>query len=87
MENKPSKKELKEEDIAIIKSDEINKGKWKIGIVQQLFKGQDGIIRGVWLRAGKSYLERPIQSLYPLELNCDKNPVKSKTNVDEMKLY
>ena len=33
MENKPSKKELKEEDIAIIKSDEINKGKWKIGIV------------------------------------------------------
>ena len=24
------------------------------------------------LRAGKSYLERPVQHLYPLELSCDK---------------
>lgn len=24
------------------------------------------------MRAGKSYLERPIQHLYPLELSCDR---------------
>ena len=60
IKHKPSKKELKEGDIAIIKCDEKNRGKWKIGIVHQLFKGQDGVIRGVRLRAGKSHLERPI---------------------------
>ena len=85
MKHKPSKKELKEGDIAIIKSDEKNRGKWKIAIVYQLLKGEDGVIRGVCLCAGKSYLERPIQCVYPLELNCDVNPVKSNTNTDETK--
>lgn len=65
MKHKPSKKKLKEGDIAIIKSDEKNRGKWKIAIVYQLFKGEDGVIRGVCLRAGKSYSERPIQCVYP----------------------
>ena len=86
MKHKSSKKELKQGDISIIKSDEKNRGKWKIGISSQLFKGQDGVIRGVRLRAGKSYLEQPIQYLYPLELNCDKNRIKSITKIDETKL-
>ena len=82
MKHRPSKKELKEGDIL---RDEKNRGKWKIGIVHQLFKGQDGVIRGVRLPAGKSHLERPIQCLYQLELNCSVNPVKSNTNIDETK--
>ena len=69
-----------------MKSDQKNRGKWKIGIAHQLFKGQDGVIRGVRLRAGKSYLERPIQCLYSLESNCEVNPVKSNTNIDPTKL-
>ena len=36
-----------------------------------MIKGRDGIIRAARLRAGKSYLERAIQHLYPLELSCD----------------
>ena len=52
----------------------------------QLFKGQDGFVRGVLLPPGKSQLEQPIQYLYPLELNCDVNPVKSNTKIDETKL-
>ena len=51
-----------------------------------MFKGQDGVIRKVHLRAGKSYLERPIQCLYTLELNCDVNLVKSNTSIDETNL-
>ena len=85
MKHKPSKKEIKEGDLAIIKSDEKSRGKWKIAIIYQLFKGEDGVIRGICLHAGKSYLERPIQCLYPLELNCDVNPVKRNTNTDETK--
>ena len=85
MKHKPSKKEIKEEDLAIIRSDEKSRGKWKIAIVYQLFKGEGGVIQGVCLRVGKSYLERPIQCLYPLELNCNVNPVKSNTNTNETK--
>ena len=37
----------------------------------KLIKGRDGVVRGVRLKAGKSYLEREIQHLCPLELSCD----------------
>ena len=37
MKHKPSKKELREEDIVTIKSGKKNRGKWKIGIVQFAF--------------------------------------------------
>ena len=35
-----------------------------------------------WLRAGKSYLERAIQQLYPLELSCDMEPKREKTQLN-----
>ena len=56
----------------IIKSDERNRGKWKLGIVEKLIPGRDQVVRAVRLRAGKSYLERPVQHLFPLELSCDR---------------
>ena len=59
-------------DVVIIKGDERNRGKWKLGIIDQLIRGRDGKVRVVRLRAGKSYLERTIQHLYPLELSCDR---------------
>ena len=43
-----------------------------MGIVDDLITGRDGVVRGAKLRAGKSYLERAIQHLYPLELTCDR---------------
>lgn len=64
-------KSLKIGDVVIIHSEEKNRGKWPLGIVQQLYGGRDGVIRAVKLRTGKSILERPIQHLYPLELSCD----------------
>ena len=59
-------------DVVIIKSDERNRGEWPLGIVEQLYQGKDGVVRAVKLRAGKSFVERPVQHLYPLELSCDK---------------
>ena len=40
-------------------------------LLGQLIKGRDGVVRAIRLRAGKSYLERAIQHLYPMELSCD----------------
>ena len=72
---------LKEGDVVLIKGDEKNQGKWKIGVVSKLIPGRDGVVRAVRLRAGKSYLERPIQFLYPMELHCDmKKPDQGELN-------
>ena len=48
----------------------------KIGLVERLVPGRDGVVRAVHLRVGKSNLERPVQHLYPLELSCDRTVVK-----------
>ena len=58
--------------VVIIKSDEQNRGKWPLGIVVELITGRDGVVRAAKLRAGKAYLERAVQHLYPLELSCDR---------------
>ncbi len=69
-------------DLVIIKSDDKNRGKWPLGIVEELFPGRDGVIRAVKLRAGQSYLERPIQHLYPLELSVDRPKVNPPSVLD-----
>ena len=82
-------KEMKIEvgDVALITGEEKSKGKWNIGIVEELYKSKDDIIRSVKLRIPKSHIERPIQHLYPLELHCDieKSTSKSK-NISHKKL-
>ena len=39
------------------------------------------VVRAAKLRAGKSFLERPVQHLFPLELACD-NPVQMQNAPD-----
>jgi hypothetical protein len=65
--------------VVIIKSDEHNRNKWKLGIVEDLIAGRDGVVRVAKLRAGKSHLERAVQHLYPLELSCDVSKPKKNT--------
>ena len=60
-------------DVCLIKDDNKDRNKWKLGIVEEHIVGCDGVVRAVKLRAGKSYLERAVQQLYPLELSCDKS--------------
>ena len=60
-------------DVCLIKDDNKDRNKWKLGIVEEHIVGRDGIVTAVKLRAGKSYLERALQQLYLLELSCDKS--------------
>ncbi len=70
-------------DVVIIKSDERNRGEWPLGIVETLYERKDGVVRAVRSRAGKSFMERPVQHLYPLELSCDNgNSQETKTTAD-----
>ena len=73
-------------DIVLIKSDEKYRGKWNIGMVDNLYKGKDGVIRAVGLRTSELYIERQILYLYPLELHCDveNEPLSMNTNASTL---
>ena len=60
-------------DVVIIRGDDKNRNKWKLGIVEDLIVGRDGVLRAAKLRSGRGILERAVQHLYPLELTCDRN--------------
>ena len=60
-------------EVVIIASDERNRGKWTLGIVEELFPGRDSIIRAAKVKTANGHLERAVNHLYPLELSCDQS--------------
>ena len=75
-------------DVVIIKGEDRNRAKWKIGIVEEVITGRDGVVRGARLRAGKNKMERAVQHLYPLEMSCDREstmePTAASATADEL---
>ena len=63
--------------VLLIKSEDKNRGKWRIGVVTDLIKGRDGVVRAAKLCVGTSCIERAGQRLFPLELCCDRVRVKA----------
>ena len=41
--------------------------------MQQVYPGRDGVVRAVEVQTATGKLERAIQHLYPMELNCDRS--------------
>ena len=66
-------------DVVIIQNESPNRHSWKLGIVDELIVGRDGIIRAAKMRAGKGVMERAVQHLYPLELSVDRKPMASSS--------
>ena len=58
-------------NVVMIKDESKKKGRWKIGIISELFQGKNDQIRGARVKIQRGYLGRPIQQLYPLELHCN----------------
>ena len=58
-------------EIVTVHSDDRNKGKWTLGKITDVLPGPDGRVRAVRVKTSKSCLERAVQYLYPLELNCN----------------
>ena len=63
--------EIANGDAVLKKGNDKHRGKWNVGIVEELYEGKDNVIRTVKLRSKKTYIKRPFQFLYPLELSCD----------------
>lgn len=78
--NNTSPMQIKEGDVILIKSSEKNRRRWKIGIMTNLYYGKDNVVLAVRLCAGKNYLERPRQHLYPLELTCEVTATSISSN-------
>eukprot|EP00794_Sanderia_malayensis_P013528 gene13528-biopygen10795 len=74
--------QLREGDVVLVKGEEKNRANWKIGIVDKLIQGRDNVVRAVKLRAGKSFIDRPVQFLYPLELKCNKPVTPESTDLN-----
>ena len=58
-------------DLVLIYEDNVKRGLWKVGMVEELITGADGYVRGAKVRKpGKGkpeILNRPVQKLFPLE--------------------
>ena len=66
--------------VVILKTDEKSRGKWPLGIIEELIVGKDGVVRAVQVRTGKNQLQRAIQHLFPLELSCDRRSEEVQLN-------
>jgi hypothetical protein len=64
-------------DVVCVKEDKLPRQKWKIARIQQLVKGRDGKVRAAAIKVhdkgGKlTQLYRPLQKLFPIELDSSK---------------
>ena len=80
--HKVSKFQPKNGDVIIVKTDNKNRGHWPLAIVCKTYPGKDGIIRAVQLKTANGTIERPVQHLYPLELQCDSNKASDKQRLN-----
>jgi len=81
--NKKGSRLVKDGDVVIVFEESTPRGKWKLGHVKKLIVGKDNQTRGavIDIVTGKGRLmeiERPVQKLYPLEINCNYQEEKSK---------
>ena len=76
-------------DVVIVKDEHIPRGQWKLGVVQEVLTGCDGLVRAAVVRVAgsdrqQSTLRRPVQLLYPLEIHSDISTVTSSEDTPEL---
>ena len=67
----------------MINRDHKSWGKWKIGVIENIFMGKDNIIRSIRTCTGKNIIERPVQLLDLMELYCDSKSNTSNSQNDK----
>ncbi|CAB3999047.1 Hypothetical predicted protein [Paramuricea clavata] len=82
------KSEINVGDVMLLQGEEKNRGLWKMGVVEKLIAGKDGVVRGAILKTGNGRKERQLQHLYPLELasatrNHSNRSIESKAKAFE----
>ena len=67
--------DVKNGEVVVVHDDNLSRGQWRLGRIEEVIKGSDGQVRGACVRmqtkTGRSaVLQRPVQLLYPLEMYC-----------------
>ena len=81
----PDESNIANGDVVIV-HDDTHRGLWRLGVVEKTLRGKDHVIRGavVRIKGGSnisSFLRRPIQRLYPLEVRSQMDSdISSDTN-------
>ena len=55
-------------EIVLIVGEKKNRGEWKKAKILRLVKGKNNVVRGIILLHKGNQIERPVQSVYPLEI-------------------
>ena len=56
-------------DVVLVEEANTKRNEWKLGRVEKTIKGKDGVIRGAEVKTRSGRIARPVQKLYPLEIN------------------
>ena len=57
MKNNQKHMEIAIGDVVLTKGNHKHKGKWNVGVVEELYEGMDNVIRAVNFRSKKTYIE------------------------------
>ena len=75
---------VKENDIVLVEDDKRKRYQWRLGRINNVFRGSDGKIRGaeivVKTAEGTGVLKRPVNKLYPIESNYENVKHDDKQN-------
>ena len=75
-------------DVVIVHEENVKRGNWKTAVVEELITGRDGVVRGAkvrLIRKGKEVrLSRPVQKLYPTEINHAEERRMERENVESV---
>ena len=71
----------------LVYEEHVSRCNWKVGVVEKLIVGKDGHARGAKVRLvakGKPvYLDRPVQKLYPLEIEAKQVKAGNEVSMEE----
>ncbi|XP_067025655.1 uncharacterized protein [Acropora muricata] len=75
-------------DVVVVYEEDKKRGEWKLGVVESLVAGKDGIVRGAQVRVitkGKPvHLSRPVQKVYPLEIRSKGEGARNKSTRNQV---
>ena len=54
----------------MVKGQGKNRGKWKIGVTDELHMAKNNLICTARVQVGNKFIKRPMQLLFQLELQC-----------------
>ena len=77
---------VKNGEVVVVHDDNLSRGQWYLGRIEEVIMGSDGKVRGACVRmqtkiGRSSVLQWPVQLLYPLEINCQP---RNDSNQDDL---